>query len=168
MKKKILIVVSEFNKTITDSLLEGTTKTLYNAGFDDDKLDVIWVPGAFEVPLIAKKGSQSDLYQAVICLGCVIKGETPHFDYVCQEAARGIMQGSLDSEKPIIFGILTTDTEAQAMARAGLMSHEQTGTSTHNIKRKVENKGVDAAQAALDMLKILDHWPHTTKKDRRE
>ena len=156
MNHQILIVVSRFNERITQSLLEGALETLYKAGLQKSQIDVLKVPGAFELPVVAARGARSDRWDCVICLGCVIQGETPHFDYVCQETARGLMDISLETEKPVIFGVLTTGTSEQAMQRSGLMAstvHDPAG-----IKQTVDNKGVDAAQAALDMLGILSNW----------
>ena len=155
-KARVLIVVSEFNQTITQSLLDAARETLYKAGLPEDHVDVIRVPGAFELPVVAAKGARSNRWDSVICLGCVIKGETPHFDYVCQEAARGLMQVSLETEKPVIFGVLTTLTSQQAMERSGL--RETTVSDPDGIKQVVENKGVDAAQAALHMMGQFSDW----------
>ena len=154
VNNKILIAVSDFNKKITTSLLEACIETLQEGKIDKNHIKVIWVPGAFELPVAASKAARSSKYSAVICLGCVIKGETPHFDYVCQEAARGIMHVSIETEKPIIFGILTTNTVEQAMARSGICPN--TFKDKHNIKTSVENKGSDAAIAALQMLEALE------------
>ena len=152
--KRIIILVSDFNSQITDSLLEACQETLYKAGFGESQLKVIRVPGAFELPVIAAKAARMPQWDAVICLGCVIKGETPHFDYICQEAARGMMSIALETEKPIIFGVLTTNTMEQAMARSGLKQNSY--KDAFGIKKSVENKGIDSAQAALQMLSALD------------
>ena len=156
MNQNILIVVSDFNQQITNSLLEACIETLYKASLKESQLQVVHVPGAFELPVMAAKGARSERWDAVICLGCVIRGETPHFDYVCQEAARGLMQISLETEKPVIFGVLTTETSEQALARAGLKPSAQ--LDPLGVKQVVENKGIDAAQAALAMLKNISHW----------
>lgn len=149
---KILLIVSQFNSKITDSLYEAAVTTFLREGFDRSELTKVEVPGAFELPLVAKLAGQSRKWDAIICLGCVIRGGTPHFDYVCAEAARGIMQAGLDSGVPTIFGVLTTDTEEQALARSGLA---QPNKGQYDIKPIVENKGVDAALAACTMLQAL-------------
>ena len=156
MNPNILIVVSDFNQQVTHSLLEACIETLYKASLKESQLQVVHVPGAFELPVLAAKGARSKHWDAVICLGCVIRGETPHFDYVCQEAARGLMQVILETEKPVIFGVLTTETSEQALERAGLKANE--GTDPLGVKQVVENKGVDAAKAALQMLENISHW----------
>lgn len=137
---KVGIVVGRFNEFIVSKLLGGALDGLRRHGVDDENVDVAWVPGAFELPLIAKKMVKSNKYDAIICLGAVIKGSTPHFDYVCAEAAKGIGSVSLESEKPVIFGVLTTDTIEQAIERAGT---------------KAGNKGYDAAVTAIEMVNLL-------------
>lgn len=137
---KIGIVVGRFNEFIVSKLLGGAIDGLKRHGVDEDKIEVAYVPGAFEIPLIAKKMAKSDNYDAVICLGAVIKGSTPHFDYVCSEAAKGIGVVGLETEIPVIFGILTTDTIEQAIERAGT---------------KAGNKGYDAAVTAIEMANLL-------------
>ena len=132
---KIGIVVGRFNNFIVSKLLEGAV--------DENNIEIAWVPGAFELPLIAKKMAQNDKYDAVICLGAVIKGSTPHFDYVCAEASKGIASVSLSTEKPVIFGVLTTDTIEQAIERAGT---------------KAGNKGYDAAVTAIEMANLLKQF----------
>jgi len=159
VSQKVLVVVSHFNQKVTRSLLEGALETLYNAGLQKSQVDVIEVPGAFELPVVAAKGARSGRWDSVICLGCVIRGETPHFDYVCQEAARGMMNVSLETEKPVIFGVLTTDTSQQALARSGL-GHPAKADS-EGVKQLVENKGVDAAEAALEMMGIFSDWENS-------
>lgn len=116
---KIGIVVGRFNEFIVSKLLGGALDGLKRHGVDEDNIEVSWVPGAFEIPLVAKKMAQSKKYDAIICLGAVIKGSTPHFDYVCAEASKGISSVSLSEELPVIFGVLTTDTIEQAIERAG-------------------------------------------------
>ena len=156
MKKnyQFLVVVSDFNATITQSLLEACLKTLYNNGISKNEVEILNVPGAFELPVVAGKAARSVKWDAVICLGCVIKGETPHFEYVCSEAARGLMTISIEVEKPIIFGVLTTSTSEQALERAGLRDNSAEDPS--GIKQQVHNKGNDAAQAALRTLAALE------------
>ena len=137
---KIGIVVGRFNEFIVSKLLGGALDGLKRHGVDENNIEVSWVPGAFEIPLVAKKMAQSKKYDAVICLGAVIKGSTPHFDYVCAEASKGISSVSLSEELPVIFGVLTTDTIEQAIERAGT---------------KAGNKGYDAAVTAIEMANLL-------------
>jgi 6,7-dimethyl-8-ribityllumazine synthase len=139
--KKFALVISRFNDFITDRLTGGAIDALTRSGADSNAIDIIRVPGAFEIPLAAKKMARMGLYDAIICLGAVIRGSTPHFDYVCAEASKGIAQVSLEYEIPIIFGILTTDTIEQAIERAGT---------------KAGNKGWNAALAAVEMANLLD------------
>lgn len=131
------IVISRFNEMITHSLLESTIKRLEELGIDEQHIQTIWVPGAFEIPLVAKKMASSRKYDAIICLGAVIRGETPHFDYVAGGAASGITQASLETEVPILFGVLTTNTIDQALARC--------------------TKGGDLAEAAIEMIQVLQN-----------
>lgn len=137
---KIGIVVGRFNEFIVSKLLGGALDGLKRHGVDEDNIEVSWVPGAFEIPLVSKKMVQSKKYDAIICLGAVIKGSTPHFDYVCAEASKGISSVSLSEELPVIFGVLTTDTIEQAIERAGT---------------KAGNKGYDAAVTAIEMANLL-------------
>ncbi|HAK41695.1 MAG TPA: 6,7-dimethyl-8-ribityllumazine synthase [Clostridium sp.] len=137
---KIGIVVGRFNEFIVSKLLGGAIDGLKRHGVEEDNIEVAWVPGAFELPLVAKKMAQNEKYDAVICLGAVIKGSTPHFDYVCAEASKGIAAVSLSAEKPVIFGVLTTDTIEQVIERAGT---------------KAGNKGYDAAVTAIEMTNLL-------------
>ena len=137
---RIAIIVSRYNEHVTSALLAGAKKTLIESGIAESKIEVHYVPGAFELPLAAQAASMRSNVDAVICLGAVIRGETPHFDYVCSSAAQGILQASLKSGKPIGFGVLTTNTVEQAFARAG-------GT--------VGNKGSEAALAVIEMIRTL-------------
>lgn len=137
---KFAIITSRFNEFITSKLLDGAVDGLVRHGADEKNIDVIRVPGAFEIPLAAKKVAEKKLYDAVICLGTVIRGATPHFDYVASEAAKGIAIASMDSGVPIAFGVLTTDTIEQAVERAG---------------SKSGNKGWDAALVAIEMAQLL-------------
>ena len=137
---RIGIVTARFNETITRSLLNAAVETLVRHGVDQKNITVAWVPGAFEAPLIARQMAFSENFDAVIALGAVIRGATPHFDYVAGQAAAGIAQASLDSGIPVIFGILTTDTIEQALERAGT---------------KNGNKGHDSAQTAIEMCSLL-------------
>jgi 6,7-dimethyl-8-ribityllumazine synthase len=134
------IIVSRFNDFICDRLLGGALDALRRSGCDDANIDVFKAPGAFEIPLLAKKTAGSGHYDAVICLGAVIRGSTPHFDYVASEVAKGVAQVGLESGIPISFGVLTTDTIEQAIERAG---------------SKAGNKGWDAAMAAIEMANLI-------------
>ena len=138
------IVVSRFNDFIGERLLGGALDALTRSGAAEDNIDVFKVPGAFEIPLMAKKLASSGSYDAVICLGAVIRGATPHFDYVANEVSKGIASVSLDSGVPIAFGVLTTDTLEQAIERAGT---------------KAGNKGWDAAVAAIEMANVIRQIP---------
>lgn len=141
--KKFGILVARFNSFIAERLVEGAIDTLVRSGAADDDIDVVRVPGAYEIPLIAQKMARSGNYDAVICLGAVIRGATPHFDFVAGEAAKGIAMASMDADLPIIFGILTTDTIEQAIERAGT---------------KAGNKGADCASAAIEMVSLLEQF----------
>lgn len=135
---KIGVVVGRFNDLVTRNLLEGAMGSLKAHGVKEEDIDVAWVPGVFEIPLIAQTFAEQD-YDAVIALGAVVRGSTPHFDYVCNEAAKGVSQVALTTKKPVIFGIITTDTLEQAIERSGTT---------------VGNKGVDAANAAIEMANL--------------
>ncbi len=137
---KVAIVASRFNEFITSKLLSGAIDTLVRHDMEDDDIDIAWVPGAFEIPLIAKKMAESKKYDAVICLGAVIRGATSHYDIVCNEVSKGIAHISLETGIPVIFGVITTDTIEQAIERAGT---------------KAGNKGSECAQAAIEMANLL-------------
>lgn len=137
---KVGIVVGRFNEFITSKLLGGALDALKRHGVEESSVDVAWVPGAFEIPLIAQKLAKSGKYDAVITLGTVIRGSTPHFDYVCNEAAKGVSSTALNTGIPVIFGVLTTDTIEQAIERAGT---------------KAGNKGWDAATSAIEMANLV-------------
>ena len=137
---RFALVVSRFNEFITGKLLEGALDALYRHGAEEAALEIYKVPGSFELPYAAKKLAASGKYQAVICLGMVIRGATPHFDYIAGEVAKGVAQSSLDTGVPVIFGVLTTDSLEQAIERAG---------------SKVGNKGWDAALAAIEMADLF-------------
>ena len=137
---KFAIVVGRFNEFIGSKLLSGAIDGLERHGSKEEDIEIIWVPGAFEIPLVAKKLAKTNKYDAVICLGAVIRGSTPHFDYVSSEVSKGIANASLDTEIPIIFGVLTTDNIEQAIERAGTKSG---------------NKGYDAAITAIEMANLL-------------
>ncbi len=139
--KNFALVVSRFNDFITEKLLSGAFDALTRSGAKAENIDIVKVPGAFEIPLIAKKLAQKGRYHAVICLGAVIRGATPHFDYVSAEVSKGIAQVSLESSIPIIFGVVTTDTLEQAIERAGTKSG---------------NKGWSAAMAAVEMANLIE------------
>jgi 6,7-dimethyl-8-ribityllumazine synthase len=136
---RVGIVVGRFNEFITSKLLGGAQDALKRHGVSETDVDIAWVPGAFEIPLIAQKMANSKKYDAVITLGTVIRGSTPHFDYVCNEAAKGVSAVALNSGIPVIFGVLTTDSIEQAIERAGT---------------KAGNKGWDAANAAIEMANL--------------
>jgi 6,7-dimethyl-8-ribityllumazine synthase len=138
--KKFAVVVSRFNDFITERLVGGAVDALVRCGAKDDDIDIVKVPGAFEIPLIAKKMAQKKKYDAVICLGAVIRGATPHFDYVSAEVSKGIAMVSIESEIPVIFGIITSDTLEQAIERAGT---------------KAGNKGFSAAMTAVEMANLI-------------
>ena len=137
---KIAIVTAEFNDFITDRLLEGAHKTLLKHGVKDDNIDLVYVPGAFELPLTAKTLAETKKYNSVITLGCVIRGSTTHYDYVCNEAAKGISHAGLSTGVPVIFGVITTENIEQAIDRAGA---------------KVGNKGSEAAVTAIEMAGVI-------------
>jgi 6,7-dimethyl-8-ribityllumazine synthase len=137
---RFALVVSRFNTLVTEALLAGCRDALARHGVPDDRVDVAWVPGALEIPLVARRLAGSGRYAAVVCLGCVIRGETAHFEYVASQAAAGIMQVALSTGVPVTFGVLTTDTVEQALNRAGL---------------KGGNKGADAALAAIELVNLL-------------
>jgi 6,7-dimethyl-8-ribityllumazine synthase len=137
---KIGLVVGRFNEFITGKLLSGALDALKRHGVEESDVDVAWVPGAFELPVIAQKMVSLKKYDAVICLGAVIRGSTPHFDYVAAEVSKGVAKVSLDSGVPVVFGVLTTDTIEQAIERAG---------------SKAGNKGWEAAATAIEMSNLV-------------
>lgn len=137
---RIGIIQSRFNSFITDRLLEGTLDCLTRHEGSEDRIEVVKVPGSFEIPLAAQKAAQSGKYDAVICLGAVIRGGTPHFDYIAAEVTKGIAQVMLNTGKPVVFGILTTDTIEEAIERAGT---------------KMGNKGWEAAITAMEMIQVM-------------
>jgi 6,7-dimethyl-8-ribityllumazine synthase len=138
--KKFAVVVSRFNDFITDRLVGGAVDALTRSGAQSQDIDIVKVPGAFEIPLIAKKMARKEKYDAIICLGAVIRGATPHFEYVSAEVTKGIAMVGLEFEIPVIFGIVTTDTIEQAIERAGT---------------KAGNKGWDAAISAIEMANLI-------------
>lgn len=139
-KIKIGIVAGRFNEFITSKLLSGAIDGLKRHGVDEDEIDLAWVPGAFEMPLIASKMAKSNKYDAVICLGAVIRGNTTHYDYVCSEVSKGIANVSLNSDIPVMFGVLTTENIEQAIERAGT---------------KAGNKGFECAVGAIEMVNLI-------------
>jgi 6,7-dimethyl-8-ribityllumazine synthase len=140
-KGKYAIVVSRFNEFITSKLLSGALDCLKRHGAGDDQITVVWVPGACEITIAAKKLAESGQYAAIMCLGAVIQGQTSHYDYVCQQVARGVGQINYDSGIPTVFGVLTCDTFEQAVERAGT---------------KMGNAGADAARSAIEAADVLD------------
>lgn len=137
--QKVMIIVSRFNMDITQKLLTGTHQRLLQLGIIEQDIDIVWVPGAIEIPLIAKFVAEQNKHAILICLGAVIRGETTHYDYVCSQVSDGCARVGLETRKPIIFGILTTENEAQAYDRLG-------GTHGH--------KGHDFAEAAVEMIQV--------------
>lgn len=138
--EKFCIIVSRFNEFITSKLLSGAVDELKRHGVKEDNIDIVWCPGAFEIPIVAKKCAKSKKYNAIITLGAVIKGSTSHYDYVCAEVSKGVASVGLETEIPVIFGVLTTDNIEQAIERAGT---------------KAGNKGSDAAKSAIEMASLL-------------
>jgi 6,7-dimethyl-8-ribityllumazine synthase len=137
---RLVIVASRFNERVVSALVDGALGALRRAGARDDDLQVAWVPGAFELPLAAATAARAGWADAVVCLGAVVRGETPHFDLVAGQAAAGVTRVSLDTDVPVLFGVLTTDDAAQADARAG---------------GKAGNKGAEAALAAVETVRVL-------------
>ena len=137
---RIAIVAGRFNEFITSKLVGGALDVLKRNDVSEENIDIAWVPGAFEIPLITKKLANTQKYDAIITLGAVIKGSTPHFDYVCAEVSKGVSQISLQSELPVIFGVLTTNNIEEAIERAGT---------------KAGNKGADAAFSAIEMINLI-------------
>lgn len=138
--EKFCIVISRFNEFIGAKLLSGAIDELKRHGVADDNIDIVWCPGAFEIPLVAKKCAKCEKYNAIITLGAVIKGSTSHYDYVCAEVSKGVASVSLETGIPVIFGVLTTDNIEQAIERAGT---------------KAGNKGSDAAKSAIEMASLI-------------
>lgn len=137
---RFALLVSRFNSFITQQLEQGAIDALRRHGAEEEQIHVVYVPGAYEMPLVAQKLARSGNYDAVICLGAVIRGSTPHFDYVAAEVSKGVAQVSMDTGVPVIFGVLTTESIEQAIERAGT---------------KAGNKGFDAAMTALEMVQLL-------------
>ncbi len=137
---RIGIVAARFNEFIVSKLVSGAVDGLMRHGVDEDAIDLAWVPGAFEIPLIASKMAKSGKYDAVICLGAVIRGATSHYDYVCSEVSKGVANVALNADIPVMFGVLTTDTLEQAIERAGT---------------KAGNKGFECAEGAIEMINLV-------------
>lgn len=140
---KVGIVNGRFNEFISGKLLDGALDGLKRHGVKEEDIEVAWVPGSFEIPLTAQKMANSDKYDGIICLGAVIRGETPHFNYVSSEVAKGVAKVGLDTDVPVIFGVLTTDTIEQAISRAGTKSG---------------NKGYEAAESLIEMVNLLSEF----------
>ena len=138
---KFGIIIGRFNEFIGGKLLDGALDGLKRHGVKEEDIDIAWVPGAFEIPLIAKKMAKNDKYDGIICLGAVIKGSTSHYDYVCSEVSKGIASVSLECEKPVMFGVLTTNNIEQAIERAGT---------------KAGNKGYECAASAIEMANLMN------------
>ena len=143
------IIVSRFNEFVTEKLLDGCIQTLIKSGVDDKKMDIVKVPGAFEIPTVAKNLIDLNKYNAIICIGCVIKGETPHFEYICSAVSNEIAYLGVLSGLPVIFGVITSDNVEQALDRAG---------------GKLGNKGSEAALAAIEMVNLLKTLKKSTEK----
>src|SRR5438093_3486152 len=141
---RFVIVAARFNHFVVEKLVNGALDGFKRHGVADDAIDLVWVPGSFEIPMVAQRLAASKKYAAVICLGAVIRGDTDHYDYVCLAATEGILQASLTTGVPILFGVLTCDTEEQALDRAG---------------GKAGNKGADVALAAIEMVNLLKQLP---------
>jgi 6,7-dimethyl-8-ribityllumazine synthase len=137
---RFAVVASRFNSLVTEALLSGCCDAFARHGVGEEKIDVAWVPGSFEVPLVARALAETGKYAAVVCLGCVIRGETGHYDHVAGQTAAGVMSAGLNTGVPVIFGILTTETVEQALNRSGL---------------KAGNKGAESAMAAIEMVNLL-------------
>ena len=147
--RRVAVVVARFHEQVTAKLLEGALAGLRSHGVADDAVDVAWVPGAFEIALVAKRMASTGAYDAVVCLGAIVRGETAHFDLIAAEAARGAAEVGRETGVPVIFEVLATETLAQAEARAG---------GAHG------NRGWDAAEAALEMADVLDRLPKEAKE----
>ncbi|MFQ5992079.1 MAG: 6,7-dimethyl-8-ribityllumazine synthase [Nitrospiraceae bacterium] len=150
---RFAIVVSRYNEFVTSRLLAGAVEVLTKAGADEREIEISWVPGAFEIPLVARRLAQSDRFNAVICLGAVIRGDTPHYQYISAETSRGVAQAAWEADLPVIFGVLTTDTVEQAMERAGAPER---------------NRGAEAARTAIEMADLMSQLAgRKTRKGKR-
>lgn len=141
----LALVAARFNEFVTERLVAGAVDAFVRHGGDEARVTVVWAPGSFELPLVARKLAESKAYHAVVCVGCVVRGQTPHFDYVAGEAARGIAQAAQQTGVPVAFGLITADTMEQAIDRAG---------------GKAGNKGADAVLAAIEMANLLPRLAH--------
>lgn len=139
--KKFALIVSRFNEFISSKLLEGAKDTFFRHGAGENDLSIYWVPGSFEIPAVAQKLAKSKKFDSIVCLGALLRGDTPHFDYIASEAAKGIAKVSMDEGIPCVFGIITADTLEQAIERAGTKSG---------------NKGRDAAMTAIELVNLYD------------
>ncbi len=148
---KFAIVVSRFNSLVTQRLLDGALDALRRHEADENAITIAWTPGSFELPLVAQKFARSGKYDAVICLGCIIRGDTPHFEYVASETAKGIAQVALETGVPVVFGVVTADNLEQALERAGA---------------KAGNRGFDAAMTAMEMANLLRKIEADNCRDR--
>jgi 6,7-dimethyl-8-ribityllumazine synthase len=149
--QRFAIVASRFNETIVKQLVSGAEEALLMHGVNAENISLAWVPGAFELPLVAQRLAQSEDIDAVICLGCIIQGATPHFDCVMNQCASGVLQSSLKTEKPILFGVLTTNSIEEALERSGT---------------KMGNKGYEVTVSAIEMLDLMQQLPETKKKEK--
>jgi len=146
---RVGIVVSKFNEFVTRRLMSSALESLQKQGVEEEDIETVRVPGAFEIPLVARQLARSKKYDAVICLGAVIRGETPHFDFISAEMSRGIAQASLETGIPIVFGVLTTDTAEQALERSG---------------EPEKNRGADAARTAIEMANLMKELQNSERK----
>ncbi|MBN1908783.1 MAG: 6,7-dimethyl-8-ribityllumazine synthase [Pirellulales bacterium] len=159
-KGRFAVVVARFNESITSRLLDGAIQTLQKHGVVEDHIDVAWVPGAFEIPLVADRLAMSGQYAAVICLGAVIRGETTHDQHINRSVSSALMESGLRHSLPVIFGVLTCNTLEQAIARSGGPSGETTGTrGKDHPDSQIGNKGIECAEAALEMVGLLKQLP---------
>ena len=152
---RFAIVRSRYNEEVTKRLLEGALDALRKGGARDEAIDVVFVPGAFEIPMVASRLARSRRYDAIICLGAVIRGQTPHFEYISAEVSRGIARVSYDYGMPVIFGVLTTDTDEQADARSGAREGARLGATGAGGCNRGINRGYDAGLAAIEMANLM-------------
>ena len=164
---RFAIVRSRFNEEVTKRLLEGALDALRKGGAREETIDVVLVPGAFEIPMVASRLARSRRYDAIICLGAVIRGETLHFEYISAEVSRGIAQVSYDYGMPVIFGVLTTDTDEQADARSGAREGARLGAPGAGGCNRGINRGYEAGLAAIEMANLMKHLAALPKPTRR-
>jgi 6,7-dimethyl-8-ribityllumazine synthase len=153
---RFAIVVSRFNRSITERMLDGAVQTLVARGVPDDRIDVVWVPGAFEVPTVASRLASAGRHAAILCLGAVIRGQTTHDQHINRAVSMALAQLGAQYKLPVMFGILTCDTLEQAVARSG---GQAATTGKDDARARVGNKGVDCAEAALEMVDLLNKLP---------